>query len=65
MENKSARNSSILMIIGGLLVLGNYSLKLVNEEKNSTSYLIIIGCAAVFIAIGVIYLIKSISKNKI
>jgi hypothetical protein len=65
MEDKSARNASILMIIGGLLVLGNYSLKLVNEEKHETNNLIIAGCALVFIACGVFSLIRTSNKNKV
>ncbi|WP_298393128.1 hypothetical protein [Flavobacterium sp.] len=65
MESKSKKNISIFMIIGGLLVLGNYSLKLINEEKHSNNNSILVGCASVIIAIGVFSLIKTTNKSKI
>jgi hypothetical protein len=65
MESKSKKNVSIFMIVGGLLVLGNYSLKLINEENDSNNNSIIVGCASVIIAIGVFSLLKTTNKSKI
>jgi hypothetical protein len=49
MENSTKKSSFIIMILGGVLVLGNYSLKLINEEKHTTNNIIIICCSLVFI----------------
>ena len=51
MEIKSKKNASIFMILGGLLVLGNYSLKLEND-KHFTNNIIIIVCAAIYTILG-------------
>jgi hypothetical protein len=50
MESKSKKNASLIMIFGGLLVLGNYLLKLENDKQN-TNNIIIIVCAAIIITI--------------
>ncbi len=61
MEIKSKKNASIFMIIGGLLVLGNYILKLENH-KHSANNIIIIVCAAIFTIIGIISLRNTLKK---
>lgn len=64
MENKSKKNVSIFMILGGLLVLGNYALKLEND-KHYTNNLIIIICAAIFTLLGIVSLINTNKKSQI
>ncbi|WP_353083590.1 hypothetical protein [Flavobacterium sp.] len=49
MENSTKKSSFIIMILGGVLVLGNYSLKLIKEEKHTTNNIIIMCCSLVFI----------------
>ncbi len=66
MEIKSKKNTSIFMILGGLLVLANYILKLEND-KHFTNNIIIIICAAIFTIIGIISLrntSKKITRDK-
>lgn len=61
MENKSRKNISIFMIFGGIVVLGNYLLKL-EKDEHFTNNLIIIVCASIFSIIGIISLINTLKK---
>ena len=62
MEIKSKKNASIFMILGGLLVLGNYLLKLEND-KHYTSNIIIFVCAAIYTILGITSLRNTIKKT--
>lgn len=62
MENKSKKNASIFMILGGLLLLGNYILKFDNQKEN-TNNIIIIVCASVFVVLGIVSL-RNIAKKQ-
>ncbi|MFN3968882.1 hypothetical protein [Flavobacterium sp.] len=62
MENKSKKNASIFMILGGLLVFGNYMLKLDNQKDN-TNHIIIMVCAAVIVVLGFVSL-RNIAKKQ-
>ena len=61
MENKSKKNSAIIMISLGMLVLGNSLLK-IEGGKNTTNNSIIIVCASIFILIGILSFKNSIKK---
>jgi hypothetical protein len=62
MEIKSKKNASIFMILGGLLVLGNYLLKLEND-KHFTNNIIIIVCAAIYTILGIISHRNTVKKT--
>ncbi|MBF6640786.1 hypothetical protein IVB69_04795 [Flavobacterium sp. J49] len=62
MENKSKKNGSICMIFGGLLVFGNYMLKF-EVQKDNANHIIIMVCAAVIVAIGVVSLTNIAKKQ--
>jgi hypothetical protein len=61
MESKSKKNASLIMIFGGLLVLGNYLLKLENDTQNTNSIIIIV-CAAIITTIGILSLRSTLNK---
>lgn len=58
---KSKKIASIAMVIGGLILLANYSLKPFTE-KTFTSRSLITGCAIIFIFLG-IFSFKRASKK--
>ncbi len=60
---KSKKIASLSMIIGGLILLANYSLNTFTEKK-MTSQFIIIACAAIFILLGVFSFKNQITKSK-
>jgi hypothetical protein len=62
MENKAKKNTAIFMIVGGLLIIGKYWLKLEDLADNTNNF-IIIGCAAVFAIIGMISLRNTLNTN--
>lgn len=62
MENKSKKNAAIFMIIGGILVMGNYGLKL-ESQKDNTNTLIIMACAAIFAVLGMVSLRNTLNKT--
>ena len=63
MENKSKKNSAIFMILGGMLVLANYLLK-IEPGKSTTNNIIIMVCASVFILVGILSFKNSVKKHK-
>jgi hypothetical protein len=64
MEKKSKRNISIYMIIGGLIVIGNYIIKIVDGKTNKIAAGGVIICASIFVLIGCISLNNSIKKER-
>ncbi len=64
MEKKSKRNISIYMIIGGLIVIGNYIIKIVDCKTNKIAAGGVIICASIFVLIGCISLNNSIKKER-
>ncbi len=55
MENKSKNNTSIFMILGGLIILANYIVKYYSPKHNA-NIIIIIVCATLFIILGILSL---------
>jgi hypothetical protein len=64
MEKKSKRNNSIYMIIGGLIVIGNYIIKIFDGKANKIASGIVIICASIFVLIGCTSLNNSIKKER-
>lgn len=57
MENRSKKNISIFMMVGGLMVTANHLFKL-NLETDKTNYFIVIGCSIIYTIIGLISFLK-------